>query len=282
MGSSDPLVHIEAATLPGGDTNQDRYAYGDGWAFVLDGASSFSSTTPVHDGGWYAERLKKALVRRLRGAGSAVPSDDVVARSIEAAASAHDSHTQGSCPTSTIALVRWDSQWVELYVLGDSACVLVDSAGTVSFLTDDRIKRTGASIRTQAYERLKDGSGFDETHQQLMAQLQTEQKRNRNQTGGYWIAGDLADAAMYGLRYETARSAVATLLLATDGISAVGGIEALQLAADPGSNLTQALRQAHLLEEWDPQAKHRPRSKVHDDKTAVRVEFERPSALLTG
>lgn len=35
-----PQVKIRAATLAGGRNNQDRYSYGDGWAVVLDGASS--------------------------------------------------------------------------------------------------------------------------------------------------------------------------------------------------------------------------------------------------
>lgn len=54
MGPGGPLVTVRAATLAGGEKNQDRFAYGDGWAFVLDGASSFGTTQPEHDGAWYA------------------------------------------------------------------------------------------------------------------------------------------------------------------------------------------------------------------------------------
>ena len=267
MGTADPLVRIEAATLSGGDFNQDRYAYGDGWAFVLDGASSFSEASPVHDGGWYAERLKCALARRLESVPSDTDAASIVARAIEEAAADHDSASQGPCPTSTIAMALWKNERVELYILGDSLAEWCDADG-LHRLTDDRIMGAGQDIRREYRKRLDEGRGFDGAHIRMLGQLQKEQQKWCNTPGGYWIAGDNPAAAKNARRIVLEKDSLQSLALLTDGVVVVD--------ADPitsSHDLDQSLLLRQAIEGADPRGVRYPRSKSHDDKTAILINF---------
>ncbi|WP_346007689.1 hypothetical protein [Janibacter terrae] len=279
MGTGGPPVTVRAATLAGGEKNQDRYAYGDGWAFVLDGASSFATEQPEHDGGWYAERLKNALVHELTSHGDDA-TVDIVARAIEAAASAHlDPKT---CPTSTIAMARWSIETMEVYVLGDSTAVLINSCGEQE-LTDSRQSDIAPEIRDEYRSRLASGHGFDERHRELLQKLQARQASVRNQPGGYWIAGAHAGAALQGLtaRWPVTHTAV-RVVLATDGAVAgfsYGSFDGWRsLSMD---NLQSTLNAVQRAEAEDAQASRWPRSKRHDDKTMVVLQVDpRPSRPL--
>lgn len=271
MGTSRPHVEIAAATLAGGDTNQDRYAYGDGWAFVLDGASSFAKTQPGHDGGWYAERLMQALAPRLTDQPERA-TPEIVADSIRTVAELHGADAAG-CPTSTIALAQWTDQSVEIYLLGDSTAALITANGEEEF-SDSRLDHIAAPIRQEYRSRLAAGFGFDERHRELLQQLQAEQSAARNQPNGYHIAGAEPKAAHNALTCSWPRSSLRTAVLATDG--AASGLRYgvfPSWSAMKSWNLGETLQQVHDVESSDPTAARWPRSKTHDDKTLLRISF---------
>lgn len=269
MGTNDPRVSIRTATRAGGTRNQDRYAHGNGWAFVLDGASSFETDEPEHDGGWYAERLRAALVREL----TRTPADetvDIVARAIDSASSAHSDPK--TCPTSTIALARWTDDVVELYVLGDSTAAFATTNGGEGALTDTRMAAIGGHFRDRYRNRLRAGHGFDAEHRQRLRQLQAEQAAARNVPGGYWIAGATPQAAEHALTRSLPHAHLSSVTLATDGAAAT---IRYRVAKDWRDFATAApadlLTRAHVAEDDDPLAVRWPRSKPHDDKTVVTI-----------
>lgn len=269
MGTQEPLIHIEAATLAGGDNNQDRYAYGDGWAFVLDGASSFSKAPPVHDGGWYAERLKRVLAGELRRKNHA-RTTDIVARAIDRASAAHDAEAHGPCPTSTIAMARWGQGRTELYVLGDSCAVALSDDGRVlAHLTDSRIARFGAKERQEYRRRLQQGTGFDAFHRHLLQTIQMKELAGRNREGGYWIAGDAPAAARQGVTLELPSCDSSLIILSTDGIRPAEQEVSTVTLGELEKSPMQLLCRAHEKESADPCAQMYPRSKAHDDKTII-------------
>ncbi|WP_338750165.1 hypothetical protein [Janibacter alittae] len=261
---------ISAATLAGGEKNQDRYAYGDDWAFVLDGASSFATDQPEHDGGWYAERLKNALVEEL----TSNPDDattDIVARAIDVAASAHDDPE--TCPTSTIALARWSSETVEAYVLGDSTVALIGE-GDETVLTNTRVADVAPSLRKEYRSRLRQGHGFDEEHRALLQDLQEHQAMARNRPGGYWIAGAEPKAANKADLIAVQRDTLTAIVLASDGAASCVTYKTVptwgRFAAIGPHNAVHA---THAIEAADSNASQWPRSKPHDDKTAIVIDL---------
>lgn len=269
MGADVPHVTISAATLAGGERNQDRYAYGEGWAFVLDGASSFSRAKPEHDGGWYAERLMRALSKGL-SSGSSRSVSSVVSEAIQVTANAHG-HDRDSCPTSTIALARWDKDHVETYVLGDTTAAAILQSGE-EVLTDTRINAIADHIREGYRSRLAAGHGFDERHRESLVRLQMAQFEARNVPDGYWIAGADPIAADHGLTAKYPRSSTQALVLASDGAAAgmrYGIFARWSQALERTPH--DVLGLVHSSEEMDPDALRWPRSKVHDDKTLVTI-----------
>lgn len=271
MGADDPQVKITAATLAGGDKNHDRFASGDGWAFVLDGASSFSTTQPHHDGGWYAEHLKQALSAGLTNQPE-WSTAAIVQDAIRVAAEAHGGDGS-TCPTSTIALARWDSESVEVYLLGDSTAVLIsDDAEEV--LSDTRLAEIARPIREEYRSRLRAGHGFDEHHQHLLQQLQEQQVAARNDSSGYWIAGAEPEAANQGITATRPRSDTHAVVLASDG-TANGTRYGLfeSWAATASRDPDESLQNVHNIEKSDIQGVRWPRSKPHDDKTIVIIDL---------
>lgn len=269
MGTGRPHVEVTAATLAGGDKNQDRYAYGDGWAFVLDGASSFVKTQPEHDGGWYAERLMQALSAGLTEHPQHT-TPEIVEDAIRIVADLHGSDAD-SCPTSTIALARWNGETVEAYLLGDSTVAFISDDGE-EVLSDARLAQIARPIRQEYQSRLNAGHGFDEQHRELLLKLQAQQLDVRNESDGYWIAGAQPEAAHHGMSYTLPKDDLQSVVLATDG--AASGIRygvvptwADFAVHDPDVTLTSI----HDAEASDPDAATWPRSKRHDDKTVVLI-----------
>ncbi|MCF4121752.1 protein phosphatase 2C domain-containing protein [Antribacter sp. KLBMP9083] len=259
---------ILAATLPGGTLNQDRHATGDGFALVLDGATSFAGDRS-HDPGWYAEQLANALT-------VTVPDGGTLADAATAAiANVRDAHglTPDTAPTSTIALARWSAETVETYVLGDSLAVVLHPDGTETVHHDDRLAAVAPAERAAYRAHLADGHGYDDALRPLLLALQAEQARHRNQPGGFWIAGAQPEAAQHGVTTTTPRRDVAAVMLATDGVAldrhptATTWRDLYDEARHDGP--AQVLQRIHDAEVSDPDGQRWPRAKPHDDKTLV-------------
>jgi serine/threonine protein phosphatase PrpC len=264
---------IRAATLAGGSNNQDRYITGDGFAAVLDGATSVAGDRS-HDPGWYAEQLAHAIGETVPRGG---PLGDAVAEAIRMVRDAHDLSPE-TTPTSTVALARWSETSVETYALGDSYVVLLRSDGTEDVHTDDRLDSVGVDERSAYQKRLVEGHGYDAGHRVLLLELQAEQAQRRNRPDGYWIAGADPEAGRQGLSTTTDRAGVAALVLASDGIAIErqpGGKTWADLyRATERQGLDGVLEAIHESEAIDPDGRRWPRSKIHDDKTLVTIKLD--------
>lgn len=264
---------IRAATLPGGSNNQDRYITGDGFAAVLDGATSFAGDRS-HDPGWYAEHLAQAIAESVPRGGSLA---DAVTEAIRAVRDAHDLSPR-TTPTSTVALARWSAESVETYVLGDSYAVVLRTDGTEGAHTDDRLDSVAMDERAAYRKRLADDGGYDGGHRELLLRLQAEQARQSNRAGGYWIAGAEPEAAQHGFTATEDRSGVAAIVLASDGV-ALERYSADATWSDLYRDVERhgadrVLRTIHECELADSDGRRWPRSKTHDDKTLVAIGFD--------
>jgi hypothetical protein len=274
-GTTPPLARVASASIPGDSgVSQDRLFTLPNAVIVLDGASS--PQPQDHDGGWYADALGHELLSRLEDYRVNVAA--ALAEAIAALAQDHDLRA-GISPSSTVAILRWDQKATEALVLGDSPIVARMRSGEIAKLADDRLTHIGSSHRMAYLDRLHAGGGFDSKHRELLAALVDEQRRWRNQPGGYWIAEADSSAAHQAIHTSWPLTDVAQVLVVTDGVA--DGVEqygqpaswpeALRLADRQGLQaLCQLVQQA---ESSDPNGRHWPRSKRHDDKTAALVTF---------
>ncbi|MFC5994563.1 protein phosphatase 2C domain-containing protein [Pseudonocardia hispaniensis] len=257
-----------SASLPGGTPpGQDRWAAtGDG-LIVLDGATPFSSDTPS------AERYVDALLDALRtGLGSPTDLRAVISAAIATVATSLGLEP-GEAPSSTVALLRWTDDHIDVAVLGDSTIIIGTRDGRENRLTDDRLQAVGAAHRQAYRKRLERGTGYDHTHRRILADLQATERRTRNTHRGYWIAEASSHAGHHATTTRYPARDVRWAVLATDGAQRL--IDHLHIpwndvAANNSDQLRDLLRHLHQWEaEKDPDGRALPRAKPHDDKTLL-------------
>lgn len=266
-------MEIEAATLAGGKVNQDYYAYGDTYALVLDGATSFLPEQTSIDAVTYVRALGRTLSSRLKYGGlNEIPN--IVADSIEVVAVEYKLNEESS-PNSTVVIAKWDQNQVAVYVLGDSSCLVIENDFKVTDITDSRMAQFGDEIRQTYKHRLSAGSGFDEGHKKLLHKLQSEQKLHRNTKDGYWIAGANSEAGLNGLLNKFSLDTVREIWLMSDGGLVSFQNTSRQLReAIPKIPVDQMLNKQYEAEAKDLRGVSFPRSKLHDDKTIVVVKTD--------
>lgn len=265
-------MRIEAATLAGGEINQDYYAYGDTYALVLDGASSFLPEQTSIDAATYVKALGTTLAYKLENCAlEEIP--DAVASAIEIVAERYEL-VEESSPNSTVVIAKWNQGKIAVYVLGDSSCVLVDKEGRTTEITDSRMNHIGGNFREEYRNRLSEGYGFDAEHKRLLRELQKAQRRHRNNEGGYWIAGSLPSAAERGVSQIYRKDFLEYLLLGSDGgILAIKNWIQVNGSFSVKTHTLDLLLAEHNRENKDFTAKHKPRSKIHDDKTLIVIQL---------
>lgn len=228
-----------------GRVNEDYFAVGPDWAFVLDGATAPSDVDSgcAHDVPWLVHRLGAELAGRL-----AVPDRplaDVLAEAVESTCAAHADTCDlrnPSSPSSTVSILRAGDE-VEYLVLADSPIAFDHGA-----IVDDRVDH----LPSYTQEAVRD---------------------LRNQPGGFWVASTKPEAA-YEAVQGTLRD-VSRAALLSDGASRYVDMFALGDWPDL-LNLLEKTGPAELLahvREAETAAPKPPREKHHDDATAVFLAF---------
>ena len=260
-------LHVISAELPAGDApNEDRVRIGTNAVVVLDGASGSDTRVTVAD---YVDHLAGALIEVL-DAEPDMPLPHALADAIRSTV-ASLRLMPGESPSSTVSIARRRGDQVDLLVLGDSPIYLGPDG---ELLTDDRLARLDLPSRTKAYERLRQGVGYDDVQRALVRAVRAEQLPLLNEPGGYWIAEARPEAG-----HEAVTCIVSAdlpwLTMLTDGVDKPLrhlGISIDDVVRRDHDELQDLLQELHEWEEnKDPAAFEMPRFKQHDDKTIAVV-----------
>jgi hypothetical protein len=231
---------------------EDHVVVLDSAVLLLDGATAPSPEGP--SGGWYAGLLARRLADGLRAA----PDADLAVTLADAIADVAGDHglEPRNSPSSTVAMLRWQDEWVDALVLADSPIVAFGGFG-LDVVSDDRL----ATLRDEG--KLQTGADV---------------RRRRNADDGFWVAEADPGAAAHALRRSWPRAEVDAVLLASDGVSI--GVDEYGLfdwpsvlamtRADGPDAVLDAVRTAEKL---DPDGERWPRAKRHDDQALVKVDF---------
>ncbi|MFC5996023.1 hypothetical protein ACFQE5_17600 [Pseudonocardia hispaniensis] len=259
-------MQVHTAQLPGAETSADRVIVTPDAVIVLDGASAF---LPVDvEPGTYAETLGRDIAAELHQAAGR-PIADAVAEAIRRTTEKLDLRP-GASPSSTVAILRARPGAADLYVLGDSP-IHYGIGHRQHSLADDRLSTVATPEREHYLAQLRAGHGYDDAHHAALVQLQRAQQQARNAEGGYWIAETDPAAAHHALTTTVDRDMIEWAVLATDGAADLiehAGHRWHHIAQHDGAQLAALLARIHEWEDTsDPDGRHLPRAKRHDDKT---------------
>jgi hypothetical protein len=264
-------MRVRTATRAGGDApSEDRVFVAPNAVMVLDGASA--PDPGVKSGGWLADVLGQRLVD-LVTAESTEPLQTLLATAIRSVADEYEL-LPGEAPSTTVSVVRWDADRVQVLVLGDSPVVALFRSGTVDVIRDDRLK----AVATPERAAMRAGGGFGFENRGAWQRLHDRERASRNRDGGYWIAEAEPKAAEHALVAEWDRADLSAVLAMTDGV-AVGptryGVPASWGAAFASARRSpsELVDAVHAAERGDPAGFQWTRSKRHDDKALALVDF---------
>jgi hypothetical protein len=236
---------------------------------ILDGASQPDPSE--HDGGWLADTLGREVCQHLAGDRDLAL---ILGRAIGAVAQRYGLNP-GSSPLTTVSIVRWDADTVDVLVLGDSPVVALGRDGRVREVRDERLHRIPVP------ELSEDGPGFGFDHRDWWRWIVDAERAHRNRPGGYWIGEAVPDAAAHAVRVKWNRRDLAAVLVMTDGVAK--GVDDYGVPPDWPAAFTVASNDpghlvdlVHDTEADDPDGTRWPRSKRHDDKAVALVQFGPP------
>lgn len=271
-------IAFSSEPVPGSEINEDFVAATASSVVVLDGASVPDGLEVgcKHGTRWFVERLGIELLRQAVSSSVSLP--DVLARAIDRVRGLHESTCDlrhPGTPSSTVAAIRERHGKLDYLVLADST-LLLESSGRLDVLTDDRINSIDVMAGAAA-ARHPIGSRESQEHWFTKA---ARLREFRNQADGFWVASTHPEAAFNAISGTVEQASVRRAAILTDGATrladrfgVIGWRELLDILDDRGPDTL--IRMTRDAENEDSQGTRWPRTKRHDDATAV---FCRPDS----
>lgn len=266
------MFTITAHTDPGTPEhdNEDFYAATNDVVVVLDGATIRTDTGCIHGLPWYVRQLGAQLLTGAADYNTGLST--VLANAIRTVSDSHAATcdlTHPGTPSAAVGITRINAEVLEWLVLGDIT-VMVDTPNELLVDADERVSSVGIPERRMCDQYL---IGSDDK----MAAIQTMKAvelAGRNQSGGYWIASVVPEAAGQSLRGAAPLDQVQRFAVCSDGATRALTMTPMTTHAslmnclvDEGpSGIISRVRGA---ENTDYQGVQWPRNKRTDDATVV-------------
>ena len=269
-------MHVEFATLPGSGAdrvNEDWVGACASVAIVLDGVTAPGGmpTGCIHGVPWYVNQLGAHFLREAT-VNSGMTLSSCLASAISETADDHaetcDPMDPGT-PSATVAALRLrDNEW-EYLVLADATLVMETVSG-LEVVTDQSVLNY-ASAQRQALYDCEPGTS---RHTEMLHALVSEQRKFRNEPGGYWLAAAKPEAAAHAVVGTAPREALRRAAIMSDGAAAMVDTYASWTWSEYMDTLDRfgvgpALVALRAVEASDPHLTRWPRYKASDDATLL-------------
>jgi hypothetical protein len=225
------------------------------------------ATGCIHDVRWYVRQLGAALSHEL-----ATPTDlrQCLANAISTVTAAHADTcdiTHSGTPSATVAIVRERDNALGYLVLSDTT-IIFDCYTDLHIITDDSVEQV-AVTELNASRRQRAGTP---AHDKRLHDLIAAQRRLRNTSEGYWLAGTRPEAADYAITGSVPLTDLRRAALLSDGAAQL--VEPFQITDWLGfldilnkRGPRQLIGQISEAEASGPDGQRWPRHKPHDDAT---------------
>ncbi|WP_440069585.1 protein phosphatase 2C domain-containing protein [Streptosporangium sp. OZ121] len=267
-----------AGNTAGNDGNEDFFGATPDAFVLLDGAGTPAGAESGCDHGvsWYVRSLGSTLLAGMTQDTGTLT--EILANGIKAVASLHDfvcDLTHPGSPSATVVMVRRTAGDLDFLVLADSVLVLdVVGQAEPTVVCDDRVDRIGRAHRS-TMDGLAHGSAEHVTARREYVETMRD---HRNREGGFWIAAVDPLTAEQSLTGTLPAHRVRAAALLSDGASRLVDLfelatwrEALDTLERSGPG--ELIRRVREAEHTDPEGSRWPRTKIHDDATAVYCLF---------
>lgn len=250
--------------------NEDVAVAAEDCVVLLDGATVRTSTGCRHGVAWYVDQLAAAILVNAQ-----LGPVGALARAIAHVADQHrdtcDLAHPGT-PSAAVAILQVAAGEVCYLVLGDTTVVL-QRAGGLAVVTDDRVNQTALTERAAA-DRFPIGT--PEKAQALVAMKHAE-LAVRNRAGGFWVATGDPSVVEHALVGRVPVSELQRAVLLSDGAARavtpfglVGWDGLVELVASDGPR--ELVDRVRAAEAADPGGERWPRNKMSDDATVIDLE----------
>lgn len=251
--------------------NEDVWAAGDDYAFVLDGASGLGShnrMAPMSDACWLVRSLKNWLLLHLHEDRSL---EDIIRDGLKQLSQEYGECTGLESPSCTISCIRIRKGRLEYYVLGDSLLLIETEDRLYSFCDEAVEKLDGLVIARMQELSMEKMKPFLEMRPYVKDMLQ-KHRLMKNTPEGYWIC-DLSGAGLcHALQGSLPLNEVRRTALMSDGMMQLrefrrlDNTDFLDLLYRRQSRCFPLLME---LQEEDVRCRVLPRLKKRDDTTLV-------------
>lgn len=286
-GINIKILKKEIISLSTLNYNEDTSFTGDGFAFVLDGATGLNGKNLIDkesDARWYVKQWEIFLKDNITNWD--IELKDIIKDGINLIKGKFFSNIDSTekeylrsidLPSSTIALVRWDSQVLEYFLLGDCTIILKFDNENINYIKDDALDiLDGEVIKFMAREMKKNSISHLEARERAI-DLLIRNRSLKNKLNGYWVLGFSTEAAENAKVGKIQLGIENNILLMSDGFSvlfekykATAREEIIDIV--DGEGVSYCYKRIRDVEINDPECIEYPRLKQSDDSSAVFIK----------
>lgn len=183
-------------------------------------------------------------------------------------------------PSSTLALVRWNSSKLEYFILADNI-ISIERDQSIKTYKDTMIDRLDSITHSKMHDFILKNNGDIDSAREHVKDILIKNRRLKNTDEGYYVLEFDDYAIDHGVHGELKADNL-HILIATDGFSALAEKykhyeldELLPMAKK--YNIDKLNDELREIERSDHRGVKYPRIKVHDDSSAIYLELKKTS-----
>ena len=278
------IINKECISLPARDINEDIAFINNYAAWILDGATGLSRKNLVDtesDAKWFVEQWDEYLKKNIMKWNMELK--DIVSEGIKQINNNFHTNLNDSqksnlqsidLPSSTIALIRWDKNYIDYLLLGDCTLMFKNNNNEIKYIKDETLDHLdGIVIEFMTREKKKNSISHIEARE-LAMDLLVKHRSLKNKPNGYWSLGFSKESAEKAKVGKEKLEKESKILLMSDGFSIlfnkytkVKKEEIFDIIEQEG--LKSCYKLIREIEDNDPECIQYPRLKKSDDSSAI-------------